>query len=81
MSALTSNNNIYLSPDLGCAFRWSEEYGQLEWAPQLVDGSIDWNDGGPVDEEIVGQEVVTFHGSEMTLSEVYRYVENALGVL
>lgn len=65
---------------LGCVFRWSKKYKQLEWTPLSTDGSFDFDEGGTVDEEIVGGEIVVYKGKERTLSEVYRDVEKRLGV-
>lgn len=63
------------TPELGCAYRWSDEFKQLEWCPMMSDGTLDADNWGVVDEDIVGEEVVTYQGKEVTLSEVYRDVE------
>lgn len=68
----------YIAKDLGCKYRWNEEFKCLEWAPGMVDGTYD--EWGFVEEDLVGEEVVTFKGREMTLSQVYRMVEWILGV-
>lgn len=70
--------------DLGCAYRWNDKFKQLEWCPVLKDGTLDRDETGVnwgcVDEDIVGDEIVTYKGKEVTLSEVYRDVENKLGI-
>lgn len=68
----------FIAKELGCKYRWNEEYNSLEWAAAMQDGTYD--EWGAVDEDIVGEEIVTFRGREMTLSEVYRMVEWVLGV-
>ncbi len=66
-------------PELGCRFKWSTEWKQLEFSNQLKDGSFE-NEFWGVDEDIVGGETVTYKGKEVTLSEVYRDVEKQLGL-
>lgn len=71
--------------DLGCAFKWGEEFNELQWCPVMKDGTLDKDDDvenwGYVDEPIVGEELVTYKGKEVTLSDVYRDVEKQLGVV
>lgn len=66
---------ILISNDIGCAYRWSKKYNQLEWAPLIANNILDDSEWGCVDEDIVGEEVVMFNGRDQTLSEVYRFVE------
>ncbi len=72
--------NILVTQELGCAYRWNPKYKELEWCPMGVNGLLDEREWGCVDEFIVGDEVVTFKGMEVTLSQVYRYVEKELNV-
>lgn len=69
----------YECKELGCFYRWSDEYNQLEWCPMMTDGTLDKDNWGVVDEDIVGEEIVTFEKKEMPLSVVYRKVEKLLG--
>lgn len=71
---------IAIATDLDCAYRWSAKFNQLEWAPLEPNGTIDIEDWGCVDEEIVGEELVTLEDREQTLSTVYRTIEARLGV-
>lgn len=54
-------------------YRWNKEYQVLEYQPILANGqySDEWN---CVEEDIVGTESVG-----ITLSELYRLIENKLG--
>lgn len=72
--------DIFITQELGCAYRWNEEYQQLEWCPMHENGVLGEDEWGCVDEFIVGDEVVTFKGMDVTLSQVYRYVEKQLKV-
>lgn len=80
----TIENNIYVAKDLGCAYRWNAEYKVLEFAPLSKDGSYDFSEefgeGGLVEESLVGDEIITFNGSEQKISDVFRFIEKALGV-
>lgn len=76
---------VIICDDLGCAYRWNNEYKELEWCPLMQDGTLDIDSDGQenwgcVDEDIVGDETVTYKGKEVTLSDVYRDVEKELGV-
>lgn len=75
MKWLTSPTVLYC-PDLGCVYRISE--GAIEWAP-LIEGHIfDPDEFGPVEEDLVGQETVTFQGVDTTLSTVFWWVRQTL---
>ena len=70
----------FLCPELGCAYRWNSQYNSLEWCPMMKDGTLDTDNWGVVEEDLVGEETVTYGGRDVTLSEVYRDVERQLGV-
>lgn len=70
---------VIIFDQLGCAYRWSEEWQQLEWAPLLPNGEVE-DSWGTVDEDIVGEEIVMLDGKEFALSQIYREVEEQLGV-
>jgi hypothetical protein len=72
--------NIFIAKELGCAYRWNDEFQELEWCPMHNDGLLNEDEWGCIDEDIVGDEVVTFKDMEVTLSQVYRYVEKQLKV-
>lgn len=77
---MRKNMNDYLvlvTPEMGCAFRWSPEFNQLEYCPLLKDGGLEgsWS---CIEEFLVGEEPVTFRGIDVTLSQVYRYAEKVL---
>jgi hypothetical protein len=65
-------------PEMGCAYRWSKEFNQLEWCPMFADGNIETSNWGVVEKDLVGEEQVMFRGMEVTLSQVYRVVEKLL---
>ncbi len=67
----------YIAKDLGCKYRWNKEFKVLEYASEFIDGTYD--EWGAVEEDLVGEEPVTFQGIDTDLSSVYRIVEKALG--
>ena len=69
----------FIAEELDCKYRWNKEYGTLEYAPKLQDGTYD--EYNSVDEDIVGTEPVTFMNKLMTFTDVYRIVERELGIL
>ena len=70
----------YIAEELGCRYRWNDQYQELEFSAQMKDGSFEdeWN---VVEPELVGEEEVTFQGKLMTLYEVYAIVKKELGVI
>lgn len=75
-------SKLMFMPDLGCVYRWSEKWKQLEWCPLYANNVVDLetDEWGCVDEDIIGLEEVMVDGRKLTLSEVYRDVEFKLGV-
>lgn len=73
-----ASSKIMFVEELGCAYRWSKEYQQLEWCPLLKGNILDPDEWGYIEEDLVGDEQVTYQGKEATLSEVYRDVESKL---
>lgn len=74
-------SKILFCPDLGCAYKWNDEYNQLDWHPLSKDNVLSGEEWGPVDEDIVGEEPVDYKGLvDVPLSTVYRNVEKILGV-
>jgi hypothetical protein len=71
---------MILVPELGCAYRWNKKYKQIEWCPMGTDGTLCEEEWDCVDEDLVGDEVVTYQGKEVTLSEVYRDMESKLNI-
>jgi hypothetical protein len=72
---------IYISEELGSAFRWNSQLQVLEWVPIWRDGTFDFDDeGGAVEEHMVGEEIVTFGGEDMCLSDAFRRIKSLLGV-
>lgn len=70
---------IYVCDDLGCVYRApSVEGGEVEYAPLMSDGTFETDDFTPVEEALVGDELVTFGGVELPLSSVYRIVEGVV---
>lgn len=61
----------YYCKDLSCRYRWNKDYKTLEYDNELQNGEFE-NEWNVVEEDLVGEEV--------TLSEVYRDVENKLGI-
>jgi hypothetical protein len=75
------NRFVMYVPDLGCVYRWSDKYKQLEWNPLFANGILDPNEWGCVEEDAVGEEEVVVDGRKLTLSELYREIELKLGVV
>lgn len=70
--------NYYLASELGCVYRLND--GILEYAPLRKDSIIPDEDFGPVEPELVGEELVTFNGAETDLYTVFATVTEALTV-
>lgn len=68
---------VLVTPELGCAYRWSREYNALETCPLNIDNTVS-NAWSTIEEHAVGDEEVTFRGLEVTYSQVYRFVEKVL---
>lgn len=60
---------ILIVQDLGCAYRLVDD--TLEWAPLFNDGTIDTENWGPVEPDLVGEETVEYNGRECTLYDVF----------
>ena len=69
---------VLVVPEMGCAYRWRDDYECLEWRPLSTNGSTNDDEWGAVEEELVGDEEVTFRGMNVMLHQVYRTVEKIL---
>lgn len=72
------DQSIVVVPEMGCAYRWSYEWDELEWCPIQNGGVLDAEEWGTIDQDIVGDEPVTYEGRDTTLSEVYKDVTRKL---
>ena len=72
-------SEIMVIEELGCAYRWSDKFKQLEWSP-LYMGIVDMDEFSCVEEDKVGEEEVMYKGERTTLSKLYREIEFKLGV-
>jgi hypothetical protein len=70
---------VYICSELGCVYRLGAA-SVLDFAPVMQSGVFDTDDFSPVEESLVGEEVVQFRGADLPLSSVYRIVETALSV-
>lgn len=71
------NNEILLiADDLGCAYVWRD--GCLQSALLMKDGTLDMDDFGAVEPDMVGEEMVTFEGNDTNLYGVYATVKQRL---
>lgn len=69
---------VLVTPEMGCAYRWSKEFNGLEYCPMFAEGDLETSNWCLVEEDLVGEEVVTFRGMEVTLSQAYRAIEKIL---
>lgn len=67
---------IYVAKDLGCIYRLNN--GQLEFAPMLDNDTVDTDDFGYVEPDLVGEEEVTFLGVNTNLYGVFKTVTKQL---
>lgn len=65
-----------ISNDLSSAYQMNGN--SLEFSPLLQDGTFDTDDFGPVEPEMVGEEIVLFEGLDLTLYEVFGIVTKRL---
>jgi hypothetical protein len=68
-------NTVYIK-DLGSFYRISPE-GNLEFSPASAEGEPD-DEFYEVEEHLVGDEIVTFDGDAITLSEAYFLIRKQL---
>jgi hypothetical protein len=66
---------IYFADELGSVYAIVN--GVLQFAP-MHSSEYYAEDFSPVEPELVGEEIVTFQGKEMTLYEVYKIVTKEL---
>lgn len=74
-------NKIYISVDMGCAYRLND--GILEFSPFSTTGSssnfiLDNSDWNAVEPELVGEESVLFKGVDTNLYGVFKTVKREL---
>lgn len=62
----------YICEDLGCIYQYID--GELFYAPMYKDNTFTTEELSTVDAEIVGEELVTIDGKEITLNELYERV-------
>ena len=68
---------IYINQkELGSAYRMND--GVLEFAPMMQDGTFDIAVFGPVEPELIGDELATFNGNEKEFNYIFQEIENIL---